>query len=241
MRTNEIDTNIPYLLPEENTELRGNRPFPTHNHYKGKDGGYVVIHTRNRSLGLYPAGMEKYVLGRVRVQGHYQFHVFHPTEPEAKVLEICKKYFPAMESDLGISKNTGYWFDLQASIEKLQTMQFRGTDPNIPYMLSEDSKLIGDVRFPTYNHYKGHDGGYVVIYARNPRVGLYGVGNGIYVMGRVRVQGHYQGHIFHPTEPQARVLETCKQYFPELKDNIWFGGDTGRWVGLHPGSNRDFF
>lgn len=93
---------------------------------------------------------------------------------------------------------------------------------------------------PTYDDYLGEDGGYVALYTRDQQAGLYSVGGGIYVMGQVRVKGHYHGRIFIPEgyrpgdnitrDPQ--LLETCKKYFPEMRNDFWVGGDTGGWFGI---------
>ena len=100
-----------------------------------------------------------------------------------------------------------------------------------------------EITLPTYNDYQGKDGGYVALYTRDPEAGLYGVGDGIYVMGQLRVQGHYVGRIFVPTGYEygenitrdAKILETCKTYFPEMSNDFWVGGDTGGWFGI-PGN-----
>lgn len=93
---------------------------------------------------------------------------------------------------------------------------------------------------PTFNYYEGTDGGYVAIYTRDKTAGIYDVGNGIYVMGQIRVQGHYEDHIFIPkgyasdddiTQDPA-LLEICASYFPATAGRMWVGGDTGGWFDL---------
>jgi hypothetical protein len=93
---------------------------------------------------------------------------------------------------------------------------------------------------PTFNHYTGADGGYVAIYTHNAERGVYGVGGDIYVVGQVRIQGTYAGRIFIPTgykpgdniTQDPAILAICEEYFPEMKGEMWVGGDTGGWYGI---------
>lgn len=96
---------------------------------------------------------------------------------------------------------------------------------------------------PTFNHYMGEDGGYVAIYTRDKDAGIYGVGGGIYVVGQIRVQGHYDGRIFIPKgykrgdniTQDPELLSVCEIYFPEMAGRMWIGGDTGGWFGIQNG------
>lgn len=91
---------------------------------------------------------------------------------------------------------------------------------------------------PTYNHYQGIDGGYVAIYTHDETQGVYSVGEGIYVVGQLRVPGQYVGRIFVPTgytygddiTQDPEILSICHSYFPGLEGRIWIGGDTGGWA-----------
>ncbi len=94
---------------------------------------------------------------------------------------------------------------------------------------------------PTFNHYKGEDGGYVAFYTHEKDGSVYDVGGGIYVFGQIRVQGKYIGRIFYPTgyvegsdiTKDAQILTLCFQYMPEWRGkDVWLGGDTGGWLGL---------
>ena len=88
---------------------------------------------------------------------------------------------------------------------------------------------------PVFKPYTGDDGGYVAVYTRDQEHAVYSVGDGIYVAGLIRVQGHYVGRIFYPTgygpgddiTHDAAILELCDEYFPELIGKDWIGGDTG--------------
>jgi hypothetical protein len=93
---------------------------------------------------------------------------------------------------------------------------------------------------PTFNFYQEEDGGYIAIYTRDPTMGVYSVGGDIYVMGQIRVRGHYKGRIFIPTGYRAgdnitqdpELLEICEKYFPSMAGHMWVGGDTGGWFGI---------
>lgn len=89
---------------------------------------------------------------------------------------------------------------------------------------------------PTFNHYKGKDGGYVAFYTREKEGSVYGVGDGIHVFGQIRMRGKYSGRIFYPTgysegsniTKDNQILDLCFQYMPEWKEkSVWLGGDTG--------------
>lgn len=120
----------------------------------------------------------------------------------------------------------------------------------IPYMLPEDFKVyvkdgvvvnwpypgFEEITLPTYNDYYGRNGGYMAMYTRDPELGCYCVGEDaygkIYVMGQVRVPGHYEGRIFKPSISDEAVREICEKYFPGLESDFWVGGDTGGWFGI---------
>ncbi len=93
---------------------------------------------------------------------------------------------------------------------------------------------------PTFNYYQGEEGGYVAIYTHDKDMAVYGVGNGIYVLGQIRVEGHYEGRIFIPKGYKAgdnitkdrELLGICEQYFPTMAGRMWVGGDTGGWFGI---------
>jgi hypothetical protein len=94
---------------------------------------------------------------------------------------------------------------------------------------------------PTYNHYRGADGGYVAVYTREQARSIYGVGDGIYVIGQLRVQGRYIGRVFYPAGYGAGANITCApalialayRYLPSWRGiDHWVGGDTGGWFGV---------
>jgi hypothetical protein len=92
---------------------------------------------------------------------------------------------------------------------------------------------------PTVNKYEGSDGGYIACYSRNQEGSIYSVGDGIYVMGQIRVQGKYIGRIFHPIGYENKDIsaaqefkDLCNQTFPSAQGGGWAGGDTGGWFGI---------
>ncbi len=98
---------------------------------------------------------------------------------------------------------------------------------------------------PTINHYTKADGGYVAVYTKQKEGSVYGVGNGIYVIGQIRVQGKYIDRIFYPKgykkgdniTKDDNILSLCHEYFPQFKHKVWIGGDTGGWYGNQGHSN----
>ncbi len=129
-------------------------------------------------------------------------------------------------------------------------------DVNIPrpLFLPEDFKVYSngkdvinwpapgfeEITLPTFNDYMGKDGGYIAIYTHDESKGLYSVGDGIYVMGQIRVQGRYNDRIFVPQgyslgdniTQDEKFLEACKAHFPDMTNEMWVGGDTGGWFGF---------
>lgn len=93
---------------------------------------------------------------------------------------------------------------------------------------------------PVFNFYEGENGGYVAIYTRDANAGVYSVGGGIYVMGLIRVEGHYEGRIFIPkgykpgdnVTQDSELLGICENYFPHMAGHMWVGGDTGGFFGI---------
>ena len=104
----------------------------------------------------------------------------------------------------------------------------------------QPSPLFVKKHLPTFNFYNGEDGGYVAIYTHDSDAGVYGVDKDIYVIGQIRVEGHYEGRIFIPKGYKAgdditqdpELLEICEKYFPNMAGRMWVGGDTGGWFGI---------
>lgn len=139
--------------------------------------------------------------------------------------------------ELNDNQSTNFKLGAQSQIlpEDFKVYVFGNTVVNVPYWGFEERTL------PTYNHYKGEDGGYVAIYTREKEGSIYSVGNGIYVLGQVRVKGEYFGRIFVPEgyrlgddiTQDPNILPICREclHLPEGKE-FWIGGDTGGWFGI---------
>ena len=92
---------------------------------------------------------------------------------------------------------------------------------------------------PTVNSYPGKDGGYIAIYSYNSSQGVYSVGEGIYVIGQIRLQGKYIGRIFHPAGYEGQDISAAEDFkqladetFDSCQGDCWAGGDTGGWFGI---------
>lgn len=105
------------------------------------------------------------------------------------------------------------------------------TDGNMTLDWQPDLSFV-ERQLPTFNHYEGEDGGYIAIYTNNEDAGVYSVGDGIYVVGQIRLEGHYEERIFVPIMQTSQLLAVCNLYFSNEIDQIWFGGDTGGWFGI---------
>jgi hypothetical protein len=88
---------------------------------------------------------------------------------------------------------------------------------------------------PTRIQYTGVDGCYIAVYSHDRYRSAYSVGNNIYVVGSIRVQGYYQGTVCQPKGYEGRDISTSldmqamtNRYFPGRKGGTWPGGYTGR-------------
>ncbi|MEH1800134.1 MAG: hypothetical protein V7L13_13395 [Nostoc sp.] len=106
-------------------------------------------------------------------------------------------------------------------------------DPN-QYILPNDFSI------PTVNDFIGSPGCYIAAYSHQKEMSASSVGGDIYVMGQVRVPGHYEGRICQPKGYEGQDISSL-DYFKELFDqklpkvcinkSCWAGGDTGGFVG----------
>lgn len=104
-----------------------------------------------------------------------------------------------------------------------------------------DKKLL-----PTNNDYSGSPGCYVACYTHDKQAGIYSVGEGIYVVGQVRVAGEYQERTCIATNYAGtdiskdehfkticnEKITACAQLDQTLSSKCWAGGDTGGWFGI---------
>jgi len=130
---NETDEEPNFWLPEDFKVYAGGdsvgtmgcdendaKILPTVNHYKGKDGGYVAIYTREQEGSIYSVGGGIYVIGQIGVKGVYIGRIFHPEgysegadiTQDKNILEICNQYFPKFKGKMWIGGDTGGWFGL---------------------------------------------------------------------------------------------------------------------------------
>jgi hypothetical protein len=113
-----------YWLPEEgvavgkggNPGIRGAKPLPVVNRYRGPDGGYIALYTRDRKKAVYTVGGGIYVVGVVRLKGEYVGRVFHPhgylnqdISVAQEFKDLCRELFD-VEGWAG--GDTGGWFGL---------------------------------------------------------------------------------------------------------------------------------
>jgi hypothetical protein len=96
------------------------------------------------------------------------------------------------------------------------------------------------VTLPTHNLYRGRGGGYVACYSRNAVHSAYSIGGGVYVVGQIRLPGHYDGRTFQPRGYAGKDISTashfkqlCGKALAACRGNAcWAGGDTGGWFGV---------
>ncbi|MGD1941624.1 MAG: hypothetical protein ACFB0G_09950 [Leptolyngbyaceae cyanobacterium] len=102
--------------------------------------------------------------------------------------------------------------------------------------------LPADFQVPTVNDFTGAPGCYIAAYSQDAQQGVYAVGEGVYLMGQLRVPGTYQGSICQPTGYEDQDI-SAENIFKELFDeklspacsnrSCWAGGDTGGFVGAN--------
>ncbi|WP_432808684.1 hypothetical protein [Pantanalinema sp. GBBB05] len=119
--------------------------------------------------------------------------------------------------------------------------------PN-PYKVYTNGSLVTNAPYrgataknlPIVNTFTGTPGCYVACYSRTATNSVYSVGDGIYVMGQVRVPGSYAGRICLPKGFEAADISAefqfkrlCMEQLPKVCRNYscWAGGDTGGWFG----------
>ncbi|WP_445632592.1 hypothetical protein NSTC745_04140 [Nostoc sp. DSM 114161] len=110
----------------------------------------------------------------------------------------------------------------------------------IPLLDPNQSILPNNFYLPTVNDFTGSPGCYIAAYSHQREMSARSVGGDIYVMGQVRVPGHYEGRICQPKGYEGKDISSL-DYFKELFDqklpkvcinkSCWAGGDTGGFVG----------
>lgn len=121
------------------------------------------------------------------------------------------------------------------------------------FLLPEDFKVYvgsqGVVNYPypgltektlkTRNIFQRTPGCYIACYSKDAEKGIYSVGDGIYVMGQIRVKGRYVERVCKPDQYETKDIsaekkfkDLCNKHIPECVNNCWAGGDTGGWFGI---------
>jgi hypothetical protein len=99
-----------------NIDISGAKPLPVVNRYRGSDGGYIALYTRDPNKAVYSVGGGIYVVGVVRLKGGYVGRVFHPhgylnqdISAAQEFKDLCRELFD-VEGWAG--GDTGGWFHL---------------------------------------------------------------------------------------------------------------------------------
>ena len=91
---------------------------------------------------------------------------------------------------------------------------------------------------PTKNEFTAHPGCYLSCVSHNKKDGIYTVGDGKYVVGQLRVKGHYANGLCIPSGYESKDIrnanewkEKCQASFPEMcpKGSCKVMGNTANW------------
>ena len=92
---------------------------------------------------------------------------------------------------------------------------------------------------PTDNTYGLNPGCYIICYSRDSQGSVYGIGNGMYVKGMIRVGGLYIKRICHPAgyiykdiSAESYFKNLCRKRIASCGNSCWAGGDSGGWFGI---------
>lgn len=97
--------------------------LPTNNEFKDSPGCYIACYSKDNDIapkkGAYPVEGKTYIMGQVRVKGHYRDGMCIPSGYESKSIttskemkEACEKSFPAMceKGSCWANGRTSQWF-----------------------------------------------------------------------------------------------------------------------------------
>lgn len=174
------------------------------------------------------------------VSGYHAVFSVSPKKAAEKVFKDLRVKLELIESD----ENEEADYVLSSAIANLQG---RGDSQLLPdevdIYVDEDggfgTKPDPDaelVKMPAVNDYTKMDGCYIACYSKNKKRGLYTVGDDIFVMGMVRVQGFYEtgSSVCRPKDYEDADISAEKS-FKDLCDDMldycskrscWAGGDT---------------
>lgn len=91
---------------------------------------------------------------------------------------------------------------------------------------------------PTLNDFKETPGCYLSCFSRSSKDAIYPVDTNVYLMGQIRVQGHYTNGLCLPKGFESQDIRAAKEFkqkcedaFPERceKESCWASGRTGGW------------
>lgn len=91
---------------------------------------------------------------------------------------------------------------------------------------------------PTNNEFTEAAGCYLSCYSKNAKDAIYPVDTHVYLMGQIRVQGHYHNGLCLPKGFENQDIRAAKEFkakceeaFPERceKESCWASGNTGNW------------
>lgn len=94
---------------------------------------------------------------------------------------------------------------------------------------------------PTVNYFQKTPGCYIACYSHQEYKSVYPVARDIFVMGQIRVSGHYEDRICKPKAYETKDISAeesfkklCQDSLPDQCSNLtcWVGGDTGGWYGV---------
>lgn len=90
------------------------KKLPIANHYKGSDGVYVAVYSRNKEGSIYSVSREFHVMGMIRVKGEYIGRIAHPAgwknkdiSAAQKFKDLANKYFFACKGGGWVGGDTG--------------------------------------------------------------------------------------------------------------------------------------
>jgi len=148
-----------------------------------------------------------------------------------EVDKLAPKKTKNSKAGIRLKKSEAY---LQPNIKELQNLSedIKATKHFVSVYTGE-----GPTSVPAYTLYDGDDGGYLAIYTHDEKNSIYHVCHNIYVAGMIRVRGESDpyvgfkpiGYEVQPNEfiKYPEIIEACDKCFPELKEKMWLGGDTG--------------
>lgn len=99
-----------------------------------------------------------------------------------------------------------------------------------------------ETTLPTINNYQYTPGCYIMCYSKEKKMGVYTIGEGIYVVGQVRVPGKYEGKKCTPKGYENKDVgnmtffnDLCERNLMDAcyQGKCWAGADTGGWFGMH--------